>query len=84
MLNRRDLSTISLHPLGKPTIYFYPLFLIFNLFIINAKTFSLISWQLNFSNSLSNLVSCLLEIQAKSIDQTSPAHVHVDSIKELQ
>lgn len=59
MLNRRDLSTVSLHPLGKPTIYFYPLFPIFNLLIISAKTFPLISWQLNFSNSLSNLVSCL-------------------------
>lgn len=84
MLSRKDLSTVGLHPLGKPAIYYYLLFPIFNLFLINAKTFPLISRQLNFSNSLSNLVKCLLEIQANYIDQISPAHVPVNSFKELQ
>lgn len=84
MLSRRDLSTAGHHPLGETATYYYLLFPIFSLFLINAKAFLLISQQLNSSNSLSNLVKCLLEIQANSTDQISPAHVHIDPFKELQ
>lgn len=81
MLSRKDLSTVGLHPLGKTAVYYYLLFPIFNLFLINAKTFPLISQQLNFFNSLPNLVKRLLEIRANYIDQISPAHVCVELLQ---